>query len=382
MMNFEDFCGVVQKNMKHYLPPQYQAAEIRIQTNNKVNVGDLVGATLTMPGSSIGPIVYLNSYYKDVSDGVLSMGEALDRIAHQGAQSLEGLRRDPLNILNPERIATWSLAKENIYPAVIGRTRNESLLKTVPHREMGDIACVYRINLFESSGADGSVLITNSIMKGFGITEEQLYQTAVTNTLKNNPPSLHWISDVVDCMRVPGGLTEKQKERLAESNLLDDRHGNQRSVSGEEQEPNWWEEEPEPEEERGSEEEPDEDYKGLDFSDDIPLLILTTYSMSRGAAVVFIPEVMDKIQQKMPEGFYVLPSSIHEVMILPKQMCSSPEQLDEMISAINDTEVSPEDQLSDLCHEYDAEKKLLVCPTAPELNKVHDEPTLDEKVIL
>jgi len=349
MMKFEDFCDVVKKDMVHYLPPQYQKAEIRIQKNNKVNVGDLVGATLTMPGSSIGPIVYLNGYYEDVSGGVLSMGEALDRIAHQGAQSLDSLKKDPLNIISPDRLSKWSLAKESIYPAVIGRTRNESLLKTVPHREMGDIACVYRINLFDTSGADGSVLITNSAMKGFGVTEEQLYQTAVSNTLKNNPPSLHRISDVVDSMRVPGGLTEEQKERLAENNMLDDRNGNQRSV---------------------------------DFADDIPLLILSTYGMTRGASVVFIPEVMEKIQQKMPEGFYVLPSSIHEVMILPKALGSSPEQLDEMISSINETEVAPEDRLSDLCHEYDAEKKLLVCPTAPELNKVHDEPTLDEKVII
>ena len=142
MMKFEDFCDAVQKNVSHYLPPQYQDAEIRIQTNNKVNVGDLVGASMTLPGSSIGPIVYLNSYYKDVSGGILSMGEALDRIAHQGAQRLDTLRKDPLNILNPDRLSTWSLAKDNVYPAVIGRTRNESLLKTVPHREMGEIACV------------------------------------------------------------------------------------------------------------------------------------------------------------------------------------------------------------------------------------------------
>ena len=67
MMKFEDFCDVVKKDMVHYLPPQYQKAEIRIQKNNKVNVGDLGGATLTMPGSSIGPIVYLNGYYEDVS---------------------------------------------------------------------------------------------------------------------------------------------------------------------------------------------------------------------------------------------------------------------------------------------------------------------------
>ena len=349
MMKFEDFCDVVKKNMVHYLPPQYQSAEIRIQTNNKINVGDLVGATLTMPGSSIGPIVYLNGYYNDVSRGALSMGEALDRIASQGAQSLESLKRDPVNIINPGKLTTWSLAKENIYPAVIGRTRNESLLRTLPHREMGDLACVYRINLFDPSGADGSVLVTSSVMEGFGVTEEQLYQTAVANTLEKNPPSLHRISDVVDSMRAPGGLTEEQKERLEENNMLDDRNGDQR---------------------------------GIDFSDDIPLLILSTYGMTRGAAVVFIPEVMDKIQQKLPEGFYVLPSSVHEVMILPREMCGSPEQLDEMICAINETEVAPEDQLSDLCHEYDADKKRLVCPTAPELNKVHDEPTLDEKVII
>ena len=42
MMNFEDFCQAVERNVVHYLPPQFQEVKLRLQTNRKVNLGDMV----------------------------------------------------------------------------------------------------------------------------------------------------------------------------------------------------------------------------------------------------------------------------------------------------------------------------------------------------
>ena len=350
MMKFQDFCETVEKNIQNYLPPRYRKAEVMIQKKCKVNLGEMVGISVTMPGSMIGPIIYLNDYYAQVSHGRMTMEDALGSIAREGAKSLDQLKNDVIGKVSLKNLNSWEAMKDKVYLSAVGRTRNEELLKNVPHREMGDIACTYRIHLMEPGGSSGSILVTNESMKGYGITEAQLYQAAVANTLKNDPPTLNHMSDVIGCIAVPGAPTEGQKEKLQSTNLLreeEDRQKDDRDAQG------------------GRDE--------FSVGDDIPLMVLTNSSMMMGAASVFVPGVMEKIQEKMPEGFYVLPSSIHEVMIFPKSMGSDPHELDEMISDINETQVAPDEQLSDLCHEYDADRKLLVCPTAPELNKTKEE---------
>ena len=389
MMNFEDFCQAVERNVVHYLPPQFQEAKLRLQTNWKVNLGDMVGLTLTMPGSNIGPVIYLNDYYRMVSDGALTMGSALERIAGQGTDALENLRRNPIGTSDFQDLGSWKAVKDKVHLSAIGHTRNEKLLETVPHREMGDIACTYRINLAGPGGADGSILITDSMMETFGINEQQLFDTAVENTLKTDKPTLNRMSDVFGSFTMTGRPKPEQKEKLERTNLLNDPvspawepSDDRNAADQREEERNWWEDDSEPDRQEDYGEDRDGDYdenydedyeeeyeEGRSLSDEIPLLVLTTQSMVHGAAAVFIPEVMEQISKKMPEGFFILPSSIHEVMVLPKSLGASIEALDEMVSSINEMQVDPEDQLSDFAHVYDPDRKILLCPGAPELNK-------------
>ena len=396
MMNFEDFCQAVERNVGHYLPPQFQEAKLRLQTNRKVNLGDMVGLTLTMPGSNIGPVIYLNDYYRSVADGTMTMGSALEHIAGQGAASLDNLRLNPIGTSDFQNLGSWKAVKDKVHLSAIGLTRNEKLLETVPHREMGDIACTYRIYLAGPGGADGSILITNSMMDTFGINEQQLFDTAVENTLKNDKPTLNRMSDVFGSFTMTGHPRPEQKEKLERTNLLRSADAPARDESSErkEEERNWWEEDPEPDRREDYEEDRDDDYdedydeeyeEGRELSNEIPLLVLTTQSMVHGAAAIFIPDVMEQISKKMPEGFFILPSSIHEVMVLPKTLGASTESLDEMVSSINEMQVDPEDQLSDFAHVYDPDRKILLCPGAPELNMEktpEKEQELDPNVIL
>ena len=371
MMNFKDFCNQVEKNISNYLPPRYQGAQVRIQKNRKVNLGDLAGVSVTMPGQPVGPVIYLNNYYRDVAKGNMTMSQVFEGIAREGAESLDRLKGTEIGGFDPSMLSVWSAMKDRVYLSAVGLTRNKELLATVPHREMGDIACTYRIHLKGPDGSDGTILVNNQMMDTYHVNEEQIFQAAVENTLKNTPPTLNRMSVVTSCMMMQqSGHREETKERLLDNNLLDVdslRKG-------------------EPEEQNQSsrdEETRSESHDQISLDDDLPLFVLTISSMTMGAAVVFVPNVLEQIQQKMPDGFFVLPSSIHEVMIVPKGLGSDPCQLDEMVSSINEEQVDQEEQLSDLCHEYDADRKTLICPTAPELNKVkNEEPDLKAEMSL
>ena len=68
---------------------------------------------------------------------------------------------------------------------------------------------------------------------------------------------------------------------------------------------------------------------------------------------MFYPHVLEMIGEILKEDFYILPSSIHEMIILPKSREIAKEELDAMIQDINHTQVDTEEVLSDHAYLYE-----------------------------
>lgn len=83
-----------------------------------------------------------------------------------------------------------------------------------------------------------------------------------------------------------------------------------------------------------------------------PMLALTTTEQLNGAGVIFCDRVLQKIHEKMGD-YYILPSSIHEVLIVPATCGLDRDKLKEMVCTVNRDQVAPEDQLSDEVYFYD-----------------------------
>lgn len=84
--------------------------------------------------------------------------------------------------------------------------------------------------------------------------------------------------------------------------------------------------------------------------------VLTNMENQYGASMITQPEVLNKLNQLFPEGFYVLPSSVHEVLIVPDNGEVEPRRLGEMVREVNRAEVKREEVLSDRVYRYDKEK--------------------------
>ena len=63
---------------------------------------------------------------------------------------------------------------------------------------------------------------------------------------------------------------------------------------------------------------------------------------------------MDRIAEKIGTSYYILPSSVHETIIVPASITesSSLENLAEMVIEINGTQVAPDEVLSDHVYRY------------------------------
>lgn len=90
------------------------------------------------------------------------------------------------------------------------------------------------------------------------------------------------------------------------------------------------------------------------------LYVLTNQTSSFGAAAVLYPGCLRQIGEQLGEDYYVLPSSVHEVIVVRASAAPERKMLDQMISEINETQVDPEEVLSDHSYYFSCEKKELI----------------------
>ena len=99
------------------------------------------------------------------------------------------------------------------------------------------------------------------------------------------------------------------------------------------------------------------DMMGIEFPEDDnepnPMFVLSNELKRDGGSLFFFEEVQKDIYEKMGGGYIVLPSSVHESIVLPISAGENMDALRIMVSEVNDTQVSPEDRLTYSVYVYD-----------------------------
>lgn len=217
--------------------------------------------------------------------------------------------------VNDERrkVMNLELIKNNIIFRLITKKEFDRLTKQLeatkdefPYRKWNDLYLIYRSILpNQSEDLVTTMLISNFIMKQLKFTEEELFQFAKTNIAKRTgiivKPLSNPFSDIFDFCN----------EMSAKTDI--------------------W-----------------------NFSDDTSdSTILSNKNYMNGAALILCDEVMDKVVEHYKVNvLYILPSSIHEVIIIPDSDSVDVEYLKDMVYEINRSTVAPEERLSDHVYKY------------------------------
>lgn len=96
----------------------------------------------------------------------------------------------------------------------------------------------------------------------------------------------------------------------------------------------------------------------LPDSEDIMPYVFFKPSPVSGAAALLDREALQNASNTLGGDLYILPSSIHEVLVLPSSILK-PEELEVLVRSVNQTEVRPEDILSDHVYHYNCQTKQL-----------------------
>lgn len=297
------FADEIASGIMKYFPEDRQIQCRVVETMKNNNVAR-IGITFHDQGEKVGPVIYMEPYREAATDG-RPMSEIMREIAGIASRSM-----DKTELIGSLDYGDYESVKEYLSVTLINGRDNRQMLSHMPHRQMEDLALILELKFPMAEGI-GSIKVSHELAELWAVDTDTLFAQAQENSLKAEPPSLHRMEDTMLSLAFV---------RDAVENLLEN---------------------PAPEE--------------------VPsqLYVLSNTSKNKGAAVLSYPGVLEKADQLFPKGFYILPSSIHELLIVPKSPEIDPRELGEMVRAVNRAEVAKEEQLSDRVYEYDREAGMI-----------------------
>ena len=115
---------------------------------------------------------------------------------------------------------------------------------------------------------------------------------------------------------------------------------------------------------------------------EIPMVVVTNEDRVNGVATMFYPGVMDEIGEKLGSNFFVLPSSLHETIVVPNDGNMEYKALLAMVTEINATQVDTQDKLTDQVYHYDVTDKVFEKASRYEDRKQEKDKSHEKKSVL
>ena len=298
------------EQVKADLREQFPYMNVEIRNVEKLQGQSYTGISIAPEGSNTGATLDLRSQYEMLQDGV-PMDIVMRRIENFAADAVNQIPQ-----VEASTLSDYEQMKHTLIMQAVPVGPNRALLETIPHRTMEDIAIVYRFQLEHRENADATVLVTNQMLQNYGITAEQLMADASISAPQRNPVSLRSLAEVLSEMS--GGMI------------------------------------------------PPEDVGAP------PLMVATVPGAVNGAGVMGYPDFFKDAAEQIGGSYFILPSSVHEILLLADDGSMSAQELSAMVSAVNSQEVMPEEQLGSEAYHYDAQDQVFEKASAYEERIMED----------
>lgn len=252
--------------------------------------------TILREGDNIAPAIYMDPLYEQYKRGKQICEIAEEIVEHYDQGGKSGK-------IDLSFYTDYEKARDCIVCKLVNYEKNRYMFEQIPYYRYLDLAVVYYCRTDHPTIGKGNILVQNAHLRLWNVEAEELHDAAVTNTVRLCPYELVTISDMLE-------------------NMLGVR------ITGEE-------------------------------AHQLPMYVLTNAEKYYGAVNIIFDSILEAVAEKLDSDFYVLPSSIHECMIVPALEELKVEDLHQMVHDINAEHVSPEDILGESVYGYSRERKKL-----------------------
>lgn len=195
----------------------------------------------------------------------------------------------------PVSIKEFSAISDRVIMRLVNYDKNQAILQECPHLKILDLAITFRWLAYQDEIGVSTALITNRELETWNKEVEQLYELGVENTPIFFPARLRTMREVLI------------------------------------------------------------DY--IDIGEEgVEVYILTNQMGIHGAICMLYEPVLEKFGRQIGRDFFILPSSIHEVILVPVMEYLKKEDLYQLVRQANNSIVSEEEVLSDSVYLYERQK--------------------------
>lgn len=275
--------------------------EVKIHDTKKTNGYTRKGVMIIKrENTSLAPIIYIDNLFEDVNMGNITVADAAEIIIRTYLSDCTAERLNKFDILNMGKDEFL----QNIIPEAISAELNRVMLSGIPHKELLDIAIIYRCMLDIGSENKGSFIVSNEVCKKWDVTFGELEAAAKRNVMFKYPYNVQTLDDMIREFKLTLPCSQEEKPEM---------------------------------------------------------YLITNKVYTYGAAVLDCSDVFDKLANKIRSNLLIIPSSIHEVLVVPESIKNDVYILRQMVKMVNSTStLRPEEVLSNKIYRYDLDTRKLI----------------------
>lgn len=310
-MSFKEFSYYVEENIRKFLPKEIRkSVVISVHPIRKSHIVQEYGLMIRMGNEKVIPIFYLGDAWKKFEGG-MEMKAVLGNLVQEYLKY-----RDIQKHIHMNASMEFEAVKDRVVYQVLNKEVSRNSLRERVYTDIGyGLVKVYAIlRGLDDFGTKGGTAITSDMIQHYGYDMQDIRADAEENTPRIYP---------ADFIQIEQVLTGRKQDEFANEN-----------------------------------------------SDGEGLYVLSNTDAFRGAGALFYPGMQKKIAEHFGKNYYVLPCSVHEVLILPEKPGLKVCELEQEVRRINREAVSKEDFLSNKVLFYDREKEQLriALPDVPDLS--------------
>lgn len=295
-MNFNEFEKEILLYFRETLGDEYTVSINEVRKNNNIVMNGLL---MKKKEQTITPNIYLNRYYEQYIEGE-ELQQIKDDIWKAYVEAIDSFSGKNLTFeMDLEK------QKDKIVYRLVNYQTNKEKLDQFPHIRFLDLAITFHCFVDLSEETLSMIPVSKELAKRWNLDAKGLLSYAHKNTPRLFPVAYN----TLECM-IKNMIGEKQFEEMFQEN-----------------------------------------------NEVMPMYVVTNESRVNGATVMLYEEMFQEIAKQIGDKLFILPSSIHEVIVMPYDEEIDSEHLVLLVSEVNLTQVPWEDVLSNHIYLYDCKTK-------------------------
>lgn len=302
-MEFNEFSEKLREKIDDYVGGE---TVVKLQKVHKNNSVVLTGLCIVREDEQVVPNLYIDDYYREDLEE-----EDIECIARALLHSYISYGCEPG--IDIDDYLIYEKARERFFFKLVNRGLNEDEIDEFVHKPYLDLEILVACRIDSKRGDMGSITVRRQHLKEWGVDEETVLNDAAKSFLNICPPLLISLNDYLRDM-----ILSNEKIDTNDCEVMNQ----------------------------------------LDEMDNIEpvnrMYILSNTNICYGASMILSDEAVKKAFETIKSDFYIIPCSVHEVLIVSVNISEDVNGLKEMIHQVNETELTQMDILSDNLYMYDS----------------------------